>query len=536
MSFLYDVYDQILTDEVLKSISKQAQQAIPPDLPPLDQSAPAPKSNISPALSSRDVAKKLVNKLSREFSGAKEQMNIMSGTPTPIDLNVNHLQSLSKLLQFLANNKISIDGTRVAYSGNEMQSVSEEERNKLAPISVNLSRDANTRKWNVADFYTHLPSLIKYVSYLQNKSQDLKKGGDAQGKVLEVMVGKLIDSINNIKPDSGLERTPKSRPDKPNEMSGRTVIDTFGSKVFNVNDPYSDTGPIPLLAKDLVSRETLNAWLRQGPEAQISGTDNKLVKFTSPEANHCNIINVLYKRATNLARTAASPEETRKYNFYVGRLTQLGPTFTDPQGKACAIGVTEPKYTSRYNFLGQQEPGSESGAVSKQILEQVVQSMPLDTQDLDFNRIRNFFTQYSRIVSPNNVASVQSAMMEALNAMNAAQLKTATGNQQNFRFTRNVQEFQTWLKPPTPSVNYGNIALPLLHDLQTVLSATGRVLGIFYNEYVRAPYSKDRQMFDNEQRNLVEAQIVGNNSIYVQNLREIQSLMSNVQSILLGGK
>lgn len=514
MSFLYDLYDEAAYNELLrKTLEKTAQNtSIPTDT--------ITQQPISP----NEVAKKLINRLSREITGTQESINISSETTTPVDLGVNQLQNLGKLLQFMTTNKISVDGSRVVFTELETDSLSEEEKNKLSPVSVNMSRDATTRKWNTADFYTHLPLLIKYVSYLQNKAQELKRSGDVQGRILEVMIGKLIDSINTIKPDSGLSRFPKSKPDKPNEMPTDTVVDNFGTKIFDINNPYADKGSLVLTGKDLSSKESLNAWLRQSPEAQILNGQAS-VKFTDPEANHCHIINVLYKRAYNLARISSSTEETKKYNFYLTKITQLGPTFTDPQGKVCTIGASATpgnNLNNRYNFIGQ--PGEDAGGISSQIMEQLVQSLPLDTQDIDFNRIRNFFTLYSKVVSRNNIQQAMAAMGTCLNAMSTASDLTLN-NKQNFRITRNVQELITWLKPPA-----GNNALTFLYALQQIISETGAVLGMFYNEFARTLYSGDRQTFNTEQKALVEAQYLGPNSIYSQNLRDIQSLIANFQN------
>ena len=43
----------------------------------------------------------------------------------------------------------------------------------------------------------------------------------------------------------------------------------FGTKVFDIKDPFSDKGNIPLSSKDLASKEALNSWLKASPEAQI---------------------------------------------------------------------------------------------------------------------------------------------------------------------------------------------------------------------------------------------------------------------------
>lgn len=527
MSFLYDpgVYNKII-----KVLNKTAQD--------------------NTVLSPNAIAKKLVNKLSRDFAGVHEAINISSNTSTPIALGTDQLQSLSKLLQFLASGQIKLDNIRIAYTANEMENLPEEEKNILSPVTTNISRDAVTRKWNTADFYTNLPTLIKYVHYLQQKANDLKKTDAAQGKILEVMVGKLVDSINTIKPDSGLLRRPKSTPGKPNEIPEETVIDTYGNKILDIKNPYADQGSVGLLAKNLLTRESLNFWLQgggeTGPEAQIVMYDSvtgqpKVIRYssTSPEPNLCFVVNVLYLRAQRLLRMSKSPEETKKYNFYLNKINQLGPTFTDPQGKACAIVgqavvMTSGTQHAGFSFLGRPGEGvgqGESSKVSLQILEQLVQSLPLDTEEIDFNRIKNFFSQYTKIVSRDNSSAAFTAIGVALTAMAEAVNRTLTGNQQSFRLTRNVEELQTWLKVPT-----GNNALPFLYALQQVISETGKVIKMFYNEYARTLYSGDRQVFNNEQKSLVEGQILGSNSIYSQNLEEIQSLMANVKSILSSRK
>jgi len=527
MSFLHEIYDEAVYQDLLdKILKKTAQEAPPPDLPPLQSPAAAPRGE--QPLSPNEVAKKLVNKLSREFAGSREPINISAGTPTSVDLGVNQLQSLGRLLQFMASNKISVDGIRVVYPEAELNTLNEEERNKLAPVSVNVSRDAVSRRWNTADFYTHLPALIKYVSHLQEKAQELKRSGDVQGRVLEVMIGKLIDSVNAIKPDSGLSRTPKSKPDKPNEMPFDTVVDSFGTKAFDINNPYTDKGPLVLTAKDLSSKEALNAWMRQAPEATIiSGQTHN--KFTDPEANHCNIINVLYKRAYNLARTAASTDDTKKYSFYLNKISQLGQSFTDPWGKACSIGAAaDSGVSNRHYFMSPQSGQGGSAAdrsVTGQIMEQIVQTLPLDPQDIDFNRIKNFFTLYVRITSRDNAQAAIGAMGTAMQAMTTATSLTLTGSQQDFRITRNVQELVAQLRPPA-----GNNGLQFLYAMQQVIVEVGKVLGAFYNEFARTQYSGDRVTLTGEQKSLVEAQYLGPNSIYSQNLRDVQSLMANFQA------
>jgi len=157
--------------------------------------------------------------------------------------------------------------------------------------------------------------------------------------------------------------------------------------------------------------------------------------------------------------------------------------------------------------------------------------LPLDPQDIDFNRIKNFFTLYVKVTSRDNAQAAIGAMGTALQAMTTATSLTLTGSQQNFRITRNVQEVLAWLRSPTGSgLSTGNNVLPFLYALQQVIVEVGKVLGAFYNEFARTQYSGDRVTLTGEQKSLVEAQYLGPNSIYSQNLRDIQSLMANFQA------
>jgi hypothetical protein len=505
MSFIYD--DNVYLDIIGRALIKEAQN-IP----------------LNPTL----VAKKLSGRLQRQITNTPEPPNISS--TSEIGLSVNDLQNLGKLMQFLARNGVKLDGTRIAYSGEENDKLPEAEQNKLSPITINLSRDAATRKWNTVDYYANLPLLIKYVSYLQQKANTMKVAGEPQGRILEVLVGKLIDSVNMIKPDSGLSRKPKSTPDKPRELPDETVLDSFGSKVFDTKNPYADSGALKLLAKDLKSKESLNTWMRGGgmfgPEAQIASYDANNQKtqtpYTNPQSNLCVVINVLYLRAQRSLQLAKTPEETAVYTYFVNKVREIGPTFTDPNGQACNIGGA----TAQYGLVGQ--PGTQvgvqgpGGARMDQVLEQLVQALPLDTQDIDFHRILAFANLYQPLVSTLYAGEVGNAIVNLGVAMQRATSLTISG-QKNFRMTRNIQEVNSWVKDPK-----GPNAVAMVNFLQQAIIETGKIIQIFYNEYGRTTYSGDRKVFNSEQKSLVEGQILGNSSIYYQNLRDLQALKANI--------
>jgi hypothetical protein len=206
----------------------------------------------------------------------------------------------------------------------------------------------------------------------------------------------------------------------------------------------------------------------------------------------------------------------------VNKVREIGSTFTDPNGQACNIGGA----TAQYGLVGQ--PGTQvgvqgpGGARMDQVLEQLVQALPLDTQDIDFHRILAFANLYQPLVSTLYAGEVGNAIVNLGVAMQRATSLTISG-QKNFRMTRNIQEVNSWVKDPK-----GPNAVAMVNFLQQAIIETGKIIQVFYNEYGRTTYSGDRKVFNSEQKSLVEGQILGNSSIYYQNLRDLQALKANI--------
>lgn len=388
-----------------------------------------------------NVAKKLINKLERQYSNVPEPANISS--TNPVGLNVPDLQSLSKFLQFLSNNQIKLSGSRVAYTEKEYQGLSEEEKSKLSPISANINRDTERRTWNESDIFVNLPLLNQYVHYLQEKASGMEKSGDVQGQILRVMVGKLIDSINTIDPNSGLSRNKqKSTPDNPNVLADDAVLDDFNTKSFDIKNPFADKGSnqIKLYAKDLKSKESLNAWLLgdDGSEASIitydSSGQRSVVPFSDEKANPCVIINVLYLRANRWKSLSKSTEDTKKFNYYVTKIQELGPTYSDPSGTACSISGIPAHSQMTALVPGKDGPNSGSGnnapaALTPQVIAKIMGDLPFAIRDISFDRIRSFFSSVQAAVGNASYASqITNHINEANQAMNAFTSMTHGGD------------------------------------------------------------------------------------------------------------
>jgi hypothetical protein len=505
MSFLhdYETYSKIISD----AFYKKAQQ----------------KNILDPV----QVAKKLVARLSREMGGASEEPNISAATPA--GLSTVNLQNIGNLLKFLDESQIRVDGVRAVYDQAESETLPQDEQDKLSPVTINVSRDAATRKWNTADYYTNLPVLIKYVSYLQNKSKT------EDNKVLSVMVGKLIDQINTIKPDSGLSRAPKSVPGKiVNELPDDTQIDGFGTKVFDSKNLSTDSGSNMLFAKDLKNRETLNAWMLTNPEAQIvtydaNGKKISAIKYSDEKADRCVIVNVLFNRAKNLLQSrATSPEDTKKYNFYIKKMQELGQTFVGPDGQSCMVGGSYHANSGGDTTLTGYHPDStENGTggsagrsgVDDQTIRNIVSTFPLAISEINTDKIYDFINQVKVLGSGTRGARLQSYIADLTTKITAFQNLTTHKDA--------IVSMNT-----TPAFFAGTLRnvqnyIPALSLLENIVSLTRQILSEFNSAY-------GNKLDDNERTNLL-GQIGRNttdNSIFMRNMEDLESLKQKVNQVL----
>lgn len=490
MSFLYE--NDNFINLVTSAFEKEAQQA--------------------QLANTNEVAKKLVSRLSGELSP------VSSDKPEGAGLKLENLQSLGKLLQFLDVNQIKFNGTRIVYNQAELQQLAQEVKDKLSPVSINMSRDAFTRQWNQSDFYTNLDALVGYVGHLQQKSAEEKN------PVLQVMVGKLVDQVNQVKPDSGLARKPKSTPGQPNELPDDTVIDGFGSKVFDIKNPYADRGNLMLTAKDLKSKESLNSWLQQNPEAQVAMYDTKnqrtLYKYTDPaiDLNKAwnNIINTIYARAQRLAQLAKSSEETKKFNYYVKKLSELGG----------ATGAGAADATPGAVVTTDQKPDDKTPTTVTpeiaQTLSHAVSALPLSIREINLDDIQAFFRLVEPVFTGERAGRLQSYISDAETKMSAVK-RMMRYNDAIYPLGVAPKQFASRLKQPT--VGY----LAALDRLSEIVDLTRQVMAELYSAY-----GKQLSAINPNQIAVLLGQIGRNrtdNSIYSRNIEDLNELKAGINQV-----
>jgi hypothetical protein len=431
-----------------------------------------------------------------------------------------NLRTLGDFLQWAAANKITWNGKRIAWNTNETPPEGAWTFNVYK--TDRRSRDLTTRQPQLITAYASKPELLAYLIYLRDNE-------GKKNKVLQVMLSKIIGQVNEFLTSAG-EETIETRSKQlgRGDFDPNAVVDAFMSNEIDPANPMDGAEGYPLfvdLPKKLTMRDLSNenafmAWLST---MRQKGSSFGLL---NPKSDPCPVIHVLYQRARYLANVARAKENikpgyTKMAEFYLKTIQEYGSRVKGPDGKSCAVttaGTTMQMGGGTSPFDGAS--GAEGGKVSQQIINRIVSTLPLDIDNIDFVRIRTFFSLYNQIVSSANRGQLEAAITTANQAMDTASRLSFTGNQQNFRFTRNAQEFAAQVKQPA-----GNNAMTVLHALQQVIIEAGRAIGMFYSEYAKA-LGTGNAAFS------VKSQYYGDNSVYTQNLREIQSLMDNMKTAI----
>lgn len=459
----------------------------------------------------RAVAKKLVNSLQRQYEDQSAPVNITA--PIATALNITNLQSIDKLLEYLAVNKIAVDNVRVAYTKEEAATLDKDKLN-IDPMTAKVGRNSITNHWETVDYYVDRKALIKYISYLQVKAKSLKESQDDQpkGQMLEVLVGKLIDGVNADNPQSGLSRKPKSEPGKPTEISDndKSPLDSFESKRFNSANSSGNVGTqFYLLAKDLKNQFTLNDWmLGNGPEADIVLYDEKKdaysLKWSDPKSR-CAIFKVLKERAIAKKSVARTVNAGRLADLYLQRLTELEPD-------ECRV----------HSQVNAKVPGPTPGS-SEEMMSAINVGVlkPFIVNSIQFERIEAFLKAYSDLTAARPNPGVTAMIQRAENDMNNVKSISVAG----------TGFFQLNTDPGTIS-QYAqggrNTVMQLIISLKSLILSAGTAYNYFYQSYGER-IKQDRTgsaSFDNMVLQL---------QAWEENSRKLQSLELAVKNAIKSG-
>ena len=470
-----------------------------------------------------NLTQRLANQLEQVYLPKAKDPNAMGdvGAKGEAGLGVADLNSVGNFFQALSQNEVTVGGERIVYHGGETPP----DRRKWLPVDAERSvlmtetmDEQGNRHALEGAYYVNKELLKQYVTTLAattSKEQD----PEAQ-RFMKTMLGSLIERINNIfRMKLSVDyKEPEKKMDPATELT--RFPQTLDYK------RYSEDGPRPLTWGDIQSADAIKDWVgRNNIGVVIEGRKGGPLAVNHPEFDFCVVARTIYAKATWLARSKPDPDKT--IAAFVQQITKVGPTLQGPDGKACTLGGA-----SQSDQPGQPgQPGAPGAAkpVSQQQLHSIVQYMPLTLEAINFQRISAFFRAYEQVASATG-SSQYAALQGYKNTFNQAytDVKNLTLTPMDvFSLYGGADTVVKWLKPPQ-----NDRYVPFVQKLSVALDAAKNAIQLFYSSYVQARSSEDRVIFNPEEREIVESQILGD-SIY-QNNTEALARWENAQDEVAG--
>lgn len=498
------------------------------------------------------LAKPLLVNLQRQIDPSKappvseNAVGVAPGAPTDnLSGTVADFRTLGDFLQWAADKKLTWNGKRFAWSANEQPEALAANAWEFASYPKDRSnRDVTTRAANPITAYASKPELVAYLTHLRD---DATKNNN---KVLQVMLGKIISEVNvYLRSANEPEISTKPAPEVPKlNLDPNATVDGFPDNILDLSNPMQGIqegfpsfteSPKKLLVKDLSDIGSFQNWIR-GMEIKLS--DGSQAYALDPvKGDPCSAIYILYKRAQYLSTYAAAADKIRPgysqmASLYLNAIKNFGGFFKGKNGESCVIvspNATGEKVKGDNKFTSYEKDDSTSKNTQKteEVLEKLIQLLPLSTQDVDFNRIDNFFQYYlsSGAVSSQSAPQIESIISNVHAAENKVSA-ASVGGKRNFpmrtgtnSMVGNISVIREWAKPPQVTQNADTI----LRNLHLIVSQTSEVIRDLYNSYGRSNYSKDRKTLNDEQIQLLVGQIT---TALPSNLEDIETGIANLEA------
>lgn len=394
----------------------------------------------------------VLDNLQEQITPAPKDPNaseISTESNQPVQLTSAALESLGSLVQFLASNKVTMNGQRIAYDQQEDPKNESYQLYRLEPAAGYLEVADRTKVTN--GFFVNADLLVKYV--VATQGLETKKPND----VLRVQLGSIITQANRLL-GTKISNTYKE-PEK--QLADSQVLDTFPQMIDPRN--YSADGNTPLTFGDIKSPEAFNNWM-QSKSITVGGKTMKDQAFDA-----CAVIQTVHSKAKWRLSRSTTADMKSQNTIYVKFVEQIAPSIVGADGKACALsGVT-----SQTAGAG---AGSEADGITR-----VLSVLPLRTDDIDFTRIKTFFDEYRKIMNQSrpDTASIINAMTNVENTSMPNATRMTENQMDTFPLAVDGTTLGTWLIPPKGQRE----AHSLIDNLRYVVTQTAAVVRHFKNSH-----------------------------------------------------
>jgi hypothetical protein len=335
-----------------------------------------------PANDVYNAANILVLNLQKELhlNQEDEPANLLGAATANVVATADNFKSLTDLIVWIVENKLTWRNSRFAWSNTENVSTSNDIWEFKSPSST-------------FEAFVDIKLLTEYLSFLRDNEKN---------NITRMLVAKLIAQFNTF-----ISTTKQSidtvSSDKPAQaFENNDVIDGFSKNVLDPKDPYININNLPFFERSLVylrvsdiktSANFIN-WINQFSII----IDSKAVPVNNPASDaRCIIANILVKRAKYLKSQAAVGDRSKSNysaltKYYLDRITELTPLLTDKEGVSCSV------------YIGKetQAPGpnvANAPAITPQNISQLIESLPLANDAIDLQAIKNFLNVY-KIMNP----------------------------------------------------------------------------------------------------------------------------------------
>jgi hypothetical protein len=485
MSFIYDdpnLIDQLVIRGLLHEVkfSKKGQAAA--------AAADQDRANLMALVN--NLQAQLSQPAAAQDPNAGPTISHEGGSAEKPSLGSQQLESLGDLIKWLQDNKITVDGTRVAYDtdpGND----------DYMPYRLGTHVAGPEERGKAPDrFYVHPTALKQFFVWLQayeNKQPN---------RFMQVQVGKLIQDANQ---QLGANINPTYQPPEK-ALPDATVLDTVPDQFVNVQSSGYG-GNIPLTYGDMKDITSFNKWLSDHAITfrtvmkDDKGTDKPVdVSSTNPLFNRAAVLKILVARANAKMQTATDPAVRETASIYArqaGRLVSQAGATTAPGSSTGQSG---------------QAPTGDPAAA--QAVNHIVQSMsngPLTLQSVDFNKISSFLNQVKAFMGDNpTVAQVTEntqQLMDQISSQTTSQYKV-------FQLGVNQQAIANMFPDHKIPANFGATLAQIVNNVRDVILAF---------------FSDNSQRISPANRDDIYAQIgerPGEDSIYARNIKYLANYTS----------
>lgn len=437
------------------------------------------------------------------------------------ELYLKNLQSAYQFLLFLQQNGVLYENEPLCV----MHSPKFQANDPKQHISQYAQRGLDVSKYyqypnsrgNDFRFWVNKEGVTKFIKSLYDKSQNTEQGGE----VLKVLLDKLLAEINQNSGQNKIDPNAKTKP----KIDPNTLVDGF-PQMYDIKNPKT-RGDKGLSVKDLDSIQTLQRFFLSNVKV-LNGKEELDV------ANDiCPLLNALHLRANEYTIRNTDQRYNELFEYYKGQIEEFANSSNCSLSNKPGTGTDKEKGSGTDGEDKEKGSGKDKSGRNRQTgytdsgIKEVMYKLPLNMQNIDFDRIGKFFEELMKQSSEQDKGIYQKYNMQIESLKNRYQdvLKDSSPSAHQFSLQSSPLSVMNMLKEGS---NYKGF----LELLKLVVSTTRDAVIMLQRRL--SPLFEESNSFSQYEAWL-NAQVgyegTNGNSIAYQNLSVLSRLESNVGQV-----